>query len=1190
MNTTTTNNPAKTRSWRRIAIYAILSVTVLVIVFVLGVNLFLNSSQARQVAASQLTDIIGMPVEVESLSVGTSQTEISLKSVVPGQDDPLFSIASVTADVSLLDLISGDVNPSEIVLRGVKVVVPLDRDGKLLAELPKASDPGQSTTTLPTVRIDDAEIRVRQRGRPEFVIQKLQLNASTRDKKYIVSGHFDDPQWKRWSVECEYQLDGDAGSIVIANQTAPLVPDLLKSIPYVPPETWEHASATGESAADIRINFGKDFTYTVTLTPAGKATLTLPDIDAPLANLSGTVRATGESVTIEKCEGSLAGGIVKVDGTLDFGPATSKLQFKVAADGLDLKKLPAEWGLPQQITGKLRGNADLTLTVTPDGKLHPQGGGEATIVDAKVAGLPAEVKLRLHGDGTRYRFQSEKVTILPRAEPFTVPIDVILQEPPPEKKPDEKPEPKPEATTLDASVALRDVEVSELLKQLEVKIPYALAGKVTVQVALAVPVGEVTDRSSYRFTGTLTSPAFRFEGLEVRDVSAVIRYQDGVLTLTELKAKFPAEGGQAGSLLGTAKAQVEPRGDLTASLTITDIPSGEILKAVPGVKLDLNGAISGKGDLSIPINDLKDTQSWSASASLSAKTLTTKSGTIENLSARATLDKGMVKLTEAKADLFKGTINGTADVPLSDAASAKLLVEFKDVDSGAVTRMVPGFPVPLTGRISGKLDGSAEPVKDGKPRVITADLNLNAPKMTVRGIPAERLTGKITVVKSVAEYSLEGHTLGGTFDVKGRYPATPANKERSYLRLRKIDLSRLGVAMNNASLRPLSGIINLNFEFDPEFSAGDGRLELSGLKWGRDPLAGDLSGAITLTKGAIDLRNFGGNFARGRLRIRARYDIEDPRRNFYNITLDRASIKLLAGLIPMKSPDGEASLIARGKLFGPTAASNLTLTLSGINLGGLPVTQVNIPIVWTGSFDRGRIVLRNGGGHIGNGKLTGNVTYDYGAVSRLGGDIRFQNVQIRSIIGSSSTFGNGRVSGRIDLGGEIIRSVDDITATLNARLNQTSVREVPLISVVSPFLQPIGLLKPFDSGEVKGRLSKGVFRLERFALSNPAAHLFAEGSITLKGRVDLDVIAATGQVTPNPRLLQLVGVAAIGPLPLVTIQRVSDLLSNRMVRLSVTGTIASPHVQLNKAALLTDTAVRFFLGTYIVPSSVSGSR
>ena len=151
-------------------------------------------------------------------------------------------------------------------------------------------------------------------------------------------------------------------------------------------------------------------------------------------------------------------------------------------------------------------------------------------------------------------------------------------------------------------------------------------------------------------------------------------------------------------------------------------------------------------------------------------------------------------------------------------------------------------------------------------------------------------------------------------------------------------------------------------------------------------------------------------------------------------------------------------------------------------------------------------------------------------------------------------------------------------------MNQASVRELPVLSVITPFVNFTGLTAPFQTGEVRGRLGNGLFRLERLALSNSTANLFADGTVTLAtGRLDLDVVAATGQVGAGLRGLQLVGVRipTIGPIPIGLITDISELLSNRTVRLSVSGTTKNPVVRVNAAALLGDEAIRFLVSRYV---------
>jgi translocation and assembly module TamB len=150
---------------------------------------------------------------------------------------------------------------------------------------------------------------------------------------------------------------------------------------------------------------------------------------------------------------------------------------------------------------------------------------------------------------------------------------------------------------------------------------------------------------------------------------------------------------------------------------------------------------------------------------------------------------------------------------------------------------------------------------------------------------------------------------------------------------------------------------------------------------------------------------------------------------------------------------------------------------------------------------------------------------------------------------------------------------------------------VPILRQTTPYLNPAGLTKPFEAGDVRADLRNGVFRVQRLALANPGAQVFAEGTIALSGRLDLNVVAHTGAIGPGVRALRLFGlrIPALGPLPLTLIRDVSDFLANRTVRLSVTGTVGNPIVRVNVGALLAEEAVRFFLTRYVLPAEAAGA-
>jgi hypothetical protein len=225
-------------------------------------------------------------------------------------------------------------------------------------------------------------------------------------------------------------------------------------------------------------------------------------------------------------------------------------------------------------------------------------------------------------------------------------------------------------------------------------------------------------------------------------------------------------------------------------------------------------------------------------------------------------------------------------------------------------------------------------------------------------------------------------------------------------------------------------------------------------------------------------------------------------------------------------------------------------------------------------------------GTVGDGRVSGQFEYSWGASGRADGQLKFTNVRVGNLLTDlkqSNYFGTARVTGRIDLKGENVRSADDLTATVVAGIEQAAARDLPVIDVIGPFVPQAVLIKPFDAGELRARLSRGVFRIERLTLASPNTDLYADGTVTTSGRLDLGVIVRTGSIGLNDALLRQLGLGVIpvGPLPLQVVRDVSAFLSNRTVRLNITGTVARPQPQVNTAALITEEAVRFFLRRYL---------
>lgn len=856
---------------------------------------------------------------------------------------------------------------------------------------------------------------------------------------------------------------------------------------------------------------------------------------------------------------------------------------------------------------------------------------------------------------------------------------------------------KAEPTTLSATVTLRDVNIAELIEKLELKLGYAIGGKVTVKADISVPLGDATTTKAYTVRGTVTAPEVTLEGLRVQDLSADVVFEKGVLTLSNVKASLPPDkpGDKAGTLAGSATAAISPRGDLTAKLTLTRVPLGEALKAVPG-GVSAGGAVSGTAEFTAPVDKLNDPTTWVGSADLTAPSLTlfgrtltdtkakaavkggkltfsdvattaegvpaTGSGTLTlsgkypftaavltkpqevselqklvpelelpvpvrgKLAADATLDgtlnpvalsaKGTVtatefavgdtpgdtlsakfdispervKVTDVKAGVFKGSVSGSADVPLVADKAGEFNLKFADVDAAAVATAFPKVPVKLNGSVTGSVAGKLPVAKPGQERAVSADLTLTAPKLIVQGIPTEKLTGKLSLDGTAVKYELEGKTLGGSFDVKGRYPEAkpnePKKEEDGELNLKGIDLRRLSEALRLGD-NALRGVADLTFQYAGDLSSGNGRYSVRGFGFGGNQIIPEFSGRVRLREGQLELLDVVGPVGASTIRARVRASLSEPTRNSYRVSADRLDVgRLLAGFTDGRPfIDGGVSITARGKLYPEFTAAG-TVGMSRGKVAGLSVSDLRVPYTLSVRAAGGQLTLRDVTGTVGDGRVSGQFEYSWGNSGRTTGQVKFTNVRIGNVLTDlrqSNYFGSARVTGRVDLKGDDVRSVDDLTASVFASIQQASTRDLPVLNVITPFVPPSVLLKPFDSGELQARLSRGVFRIERLTLASPNTDLYADGTVTTAGRLDLGVIVRTGTVGLNDTLLRQLGLSIIpvGPLPLQVVRDVSIFLSNRTVRLNITGTVARPQPQLNTAALITEEAIRFLLRRYL---------
>ncbi|HEX5272309.1 MAG TPA: AsmA-like C-terminal region-containing protein, partial [Gemmataceae bacterium] len=868
-----------------------------------------------------------------------------------------------------------------------------------------------------------------------------------------------------------------------------------------------------------------------------------------------------------------------------------------------------------------------------------------------------------------------------------------------------KPAPADTPTTyLDLSLNLKDVDLARLVNDLGLKVPFEVSGRLTMSVKASLPVNRAKDLKLYKVSGTATLPTFSLSGVEMNDVTARVRYDNGVLRLEELRGRLAGGKPDTGTFQGTARLGVIPEGELTADLTLKQVPLAQLLRAA-GVSEGAGGDVSGSANLRVPAGKLRDPAAWEGSAKLTAPRVAAYGLALTDFGATVRVDKGQLtvrdlsgklegspvtgsaegkltapytydgkielakgdlsslqsmapsvrppvavagqftltaavngtlkpftakvtgtgtgkdvkvekvtvdrlnfrwseaddtlKLTDVKAGLYGGEVTGSADVPLSAKREGKLDLRVEGVDAGELVRDVPAVPLKLEGKVGGTIKGTL-PAADGGRR-FDADVDLTAPKLRVQGVPTEKLTGTVSYHKGEGEYHLKGGLLGGTFELDGRIPPRPAEKDAappakpappadSHVHIRGAQLGRLGEAIGTRGVIDLlHGAVDLDVDFrlDPAdyLPVGTGTMSVRRLRWGDTVIADSLRSDIVLGGGEARLRNLSGQIGGGSVRGQVVFRLRELSRSFFNVVLDGADAARVLAPWPALAANVSGAMDARLRgTMGRHFSGGGSVVLTRGKVAGVEVADWRVPLRFNMVPARGRaeVTVEEMSAQVAHGRVSGHGTLGFGTDTHLDGNLRFTGVDMRALLRpltESTAVGGGLASGRIDFSGGNVRSLDDVTATVDASFSQAQAFQMPIISSLMPFIGRGQSNSTFQSGRLRGRLSGGVLRVQELSLSGNSLGLIAQGNVTMAGRLNLDVTASTRAVGAATGALGVLGlrVPLFGPIPLSLLVAATNYFSSTSIHLLVTGTVRSPTVRVEPLTLLTEEAARFLL-------------
>jgi AsmA-like protein len=515
-----------------------------------------------------------------------------------------------------------------------------------------------------------------------------------------------------------------------------------------------------------------------------------------------------------------------------------------------------------------------------------------------------------------------------------------------------------------------------------------------------------------------------------------------------------------------------------------------------------------------------------------------------------------LEVTSLRVQLFDGEIELSAQVPLGNRTPSQVAGSFRNLQVSPLAGLLPTMPIAFTGTTSGDLflTGFEDPARIGG-TVRFRGLGAKAGSVVV-----EEIGGTATLSRSRVDFDLTGETLGGRLGFRGEVGRPSATDETALsgsLTIRGVDASRLAVALEQPSLRPLQAILDGDLELNaqgPSFQpSGQGRLLLRDVGWRGNRITREVRSRATLRENILNVQGISFGLAEGTALGEVALQLDRPGTGSFVIQLQRLRTDSLLASRRAIADEVKVRLDAtmRGQ-FAPHAVNAVgEVRLSQGQIGGVPVRDVSGPVacVVDPVSGKGEVQVRLRRGELAGGRLSGDVKMQFGTRLGVDGRVKFTGIELRPLARAVPRLNDrltGRVSGEANLKGRNLASLGELSGEYRLSLSDSPVLLLPVFNALADTHGIVPSSQQFSKTEIEGRLHRGVLGIDRMTMVASGVHMFVEGTITTRGQLNLDVTADTGEL-----LAVSVAVGLLRPM---------DLVRRRLIFLNLGGTARRPIV------------------------------
>ena len=730
-------------------------------------------------------------------------------------------------------------------------------------------------------------------------------------------------------------------------------------------------------------------------------------------------------------------------------------------------------------------------------------------------------------------------------------------------------------------------------------------GSVLSHAVARCPGKRIGHLDAWRGNAVVQARSILVDGHPVAHCEARAEIGNGQLALTDL-AGVLAEGELSGSGTASLTTPFPFQGDAS----VAGINLGLLTSlANPSNPASATGQLRFAGQCSGSIH----TKDWQAQGQLAATKLQFGPRTFDDtvLNFQAT-PEAIVAQAPPKGFLggdLELTLTGFAAQPGESSTSPNLRGRIIDLPLEAIARITDA-KVPVEGRLSAELNASRRVSTTGVKREnpidgINADFMLGCPAIAVDRVKLQEVKGNIRLRNGKAEGQVFANGLGGQIDIRAR---TVVNQLFSFLSKAKRDqLSQLPVDawadVSNVKLqelwpildqrdelRPLRGSVSASFQREQAERSGGtvavGNVQFRDLRWENVPWSNLLSAELLLTDNFVDVRRFGGPFAGGRIHGRARVTPNAALNGSFELSTSRISLR--KALVPVdrrgELASGLLSIRAQGRL-GPRPSGRATISMDRGTAGPIALAQLRVPFDF--SVDRTAKTVQwrtsNAGVELGGGRIVTNARGRWSRGLDLTLTSHARRVDTGRIMAGNAKSGGGFLDGTLRLSAKRATAAKDFKGNFDATLSDANSLQIPVVSDLTKFLKTLPTTTAFDQSRIQGRLGNGMVHLDRVTLAAANAQILAEGTATLQGRLNLQVMAKTDETGPADKLLELADSPLLmaAPTPLALVAKANNALKDRVIHLRIGGTAARPVIRLEPGKQIGQEAIKFFMNQAI---------